>query len=81
MSWNIEGFPQKIFDIELLNYLVQFDVFGLLETWECTSDLFENLFPSHQCLFCPAIKGSKFGRAMSGVMVYIKNELMNYVKM
>lgn len=67
-------------DKELLSYLSRFDVFGLLETWECLPEQFTNIFPTHHCLFCPAVRSSRFGRAMSGTIVYVKNELMKYVK-
>ena len=80
LSWNIEGFSKKVNDSELMDYLSSFDIFGLLETWECCPDGFENIFPEHSCLFMPAVKVSKYGRAMSGIMVYIKTKLMQYVK-
>ena len=80
LVWNIEEFSNKLEDHELMSYLSSYDIFGLLETWECSSDQFVNMFPSHHCQFLSALKRSNVGRAMSGVIGYAKTYLLKYVK-
>ena len=63
-----------------MKYLSSFHIFGLLETWKCEPDQFINLFINHKCLFCPATRLSKYGRALSGTVVYIENSIANQVK-
>ena len=79
MCWNIEGISNKLYDTEILNYLSNFDIFALVETSESSEDNLLNL-PNHKCLFCPAVRSSQYGRAMSGIGVYIRNSLVQYFK-
>ena len=55
LCWNIEGICSKLYDQELLDYLSSFDIFALLETWECSQEGWPCLFPNHECLFSPAV--------------------------
>ena len=80
MCWNIEGISNKLYDTEILDYLSNFDIFALVETWESSENNLLNLFPNHKCLFCPAVRSSQYGRAMSGIAVYIRNSLVQYFK-
>lgn len=42
--------------------------------------LSSDAFPSHNCYFLPAIKHANFGRAMGGLSVYVKNNMLNSIK-
>ena len=80
LCWNIEGTSSKLYDQELLDYLSNFDIFTLLETWECSQEGLTNLFPGHECLFCPAVRQSQYVRAMSGIAVFIKHSIVKHFK-
>ena len=67
-------------DTELLNYLEGFDIFGLIETWVTESDVIDNLFPDYTYFFKSAVNSVAGGRAMSGIVVYVKRSISQYVK-
>ena len=79
ISWNIEGLKYKLHDNDLTYFLKSFDIFGLLETWVCDATELRDVFNDYFCMFCPAKKEKKFGRAMGGIAVYLKNYLKNYI--
>ncbi|MEW8548565.1 MAG: endonuclease/exonuclease/phosphatase family protein, partial [Candidatus Thiodiazotropha sp.] len=79
ISWNIEGLKYKLYDHDFINFLKSFDIFGLLETWVCDVTEIRDSFSDYFCMFCPAKKEKKFGRAMGGIAVYLKTYLKNYV--
>ncbi|MCG8032574.1 MAG: endonuclease/exonuclease/phosphatase family protein [Candidatus Thiodiazotropha taylori] len=80
MCWNIEGLKYKLGDRDFVNFLNQFDIFGLLESWSCDINEFRDVFNDYFCMFCPARKDKKFGRPMGGVVVYLKKYLNRLVK-
>ena len=79
ISWNIEGLKYKLHDNDLTYFLKSFDIFGLLETWVCDATELRDGFNDYFCMFCPAKKEKKFGRAMGGIAVYLKNYLKKYI--
>ena len=80
LSWNINGLRNKLTDFEFIAYLERFDIFSVIETWEnVKSDDILNLFPNHFSIFCAAEKVSKFGRAMGGIIVFIKKQYKQFI--
>ena len=80
LSWNINGLRKKLTDFEFIAYLERFDIFSVIETWEnVESDDISNLFPNHFSIFCAAKKVSKFGRAMGGIIVFIKKQYKQFI--
>ena len=80
LSWNINGLRNKLTDFEFIAYLERFDIFSVIETWEnVESDDISNLFPNHFSIFCAAKKVSKFGRAMGGIIVFIKKQYKQFI--
>ncbi|MEW8547342.1 MAG: reverse transcriptase family protein, partial [Candidatus Thiodiazotropha sp.] len=63
-----------------MSYLEHFDIFSVVETWEdVNSDVISNLFPNHFSIFCAAKKVSKFGRAMGGIIVFIRKQYRQFI--
>jgi len=56
---------------EVINYLKQFRIFCLVETWELTSDNLLSHFPDHVSFHVNAFKQGMFGRLMCGISLYI----------
>jgi hypothetical protein len=56
--------------------LTIFDIIGLNETWEEHNENTKHVLNSHTCYFLPALKKKKHGRAMCGMSVYCRNELV-----
>lgn len=80
LSWNIDGLRNKLTDFEFISYLERYDIFSILEKWETVkSDDILNLFPNHFSIFCAAEKVSKFGRAMGGIIVFIRKQYEQFV--
>lgn len=80
ICWNIDGLKNKLTDLDCISYLQKFDIFGLIETWEQTeNEVTKDLFPDYNSVFCAAIKTAKHGRAMSGLIVFIRKRLEKLV--
>lgn len=63
----------KIIDFTLINFLAQFDVFSLLETFITEVDyaLVVSYFKQFNLRFTPAVKDNVFGRAVGGSLIGI----------
>ena len=56
-----------------------FDMFCIIETWELmNSDMIKNTFADYVSIFCAAEKTARYGRAMGGIIVFIKEEFKEY---
>ena len=76
---NVEGVEQKLGEPDYVNYIEQFDIYGMVETWTGANFDFTSYFNSHTVLHSPGIKLSKMGRRSGGVILLIKDSLMKYV--
>jgi len=72
LSWNIEGLVNKI-SSDLVNFLGQFHIFGLQETWDAEPDVkfYSSYFPNYTIFFCKAKRSLVGGRSMGGVIVFV----------
>ena len=71
---------KKLHDDEFIDFLSDFDVVSLQETFMINNDLPPNVFPSFMSpFFSPALKISSHGRGSGGVIVLVKQNLKNYV--
>ena len=52
----------------------------MLETWVIEVSEVRNILPGYVCFDIPAFKYEKLGRPMCGILVYVKNNLIKYVK-
>lgn len=80
MTWNIEGLLPKLKFPELITYLNQFDIFALSETWVQNCNLVENIFQNFDCYFCAVRKNKSFGRAMAGLVVFVRHSVCKNIK-
>ena len=72
-------YNRTISDVDFITYLKTFDMFCIIETWEViNSDTVKNLFADYIYIFCAAKKTARYGRAMGGIIVFIKQEFMEY---
>ena len=81
MCWNIEGLQNKLDNCDILNYLKQFDihVVALLETWKVENSDVRNILCGYTSFEIPAFKYENVGRPMCGIIVYVKNHIMQFV--
>lgn len=80
LSYNIHGLENKIANVGFFDYVRSFDIFSLLETHvvaDKTSN-FNKYFANYNIYWIPAIKLSKFGRAIGGSLFGIKKTLKNF---
>lgn len=81
LTWNIDGITNKLNDKDFINYLLSFDIFCVLETWlQTLSDDISSMFSGHICIFVPAKKLSRFGRAMGGIILFINKTYEKYIR-
>ena len=78
--WIIDGLLSKVNDVELMNYLRENDIFGLVETLISDRSSVNNLFSDFDCHFCSALKHLKHGRSMAGIKVYVRKSVARFVK-
>ena len=55
-------------------------IIGLLETWVEDQSLINHVLPDFDRYFFNAVKRSKFGRPMAGLVVYINRSISKYIK-
>ena len=79
MSWNIEGLAARLTEPGFLDYLYNFDICCLQETFTGADFDFDTKFDSHLIYHCPGIKLSRHGRRSGGVLVIIRSALARYV--
>ena len=84
MTWNVQGLKNRLSlcKTKVIDFLLEFDVINLQETWAENSLEFRDLlnnkgytgFSTHYQ------KTSKYGRCPGGVVVYIKNSVLEGIK-
>ena len=81
ISYNIDGLANKLLDNSFLEFLEDFDIICLVETFMANNDLPKHLFSSFckPAFFSKAFRLSTYGRCSGGVIVLIKQTLRNLV--
>ena len=72
---NVEGLKNKLDDNDLIQYLRQFDLICLVETWLDDASKLICLFHDYALFECPAFKSLKGGRNMGGIIVLLRKPL------
>lgn len=77
LSYNVAGLRSKISDNFFLNFISEYDIFFLFETFvlEEKINFFSNYFVNYKLVWVPAIKSSKFGRPSGGMLFGIKSTI------
>ena len=81
-TWNCEGWIHKFQVADIINYLSQFDIFCLSETFVKHEQKYDS-FPDHEVFIAKATRLSKHGRSSGGSMIFIRNKFskdLKYVK-
>ena len=79
LSWNIEGFFQKIAEADFIDFVHNFDIVCLVETFHSKTITSLDGFSDFICFSSPGIKLSRRGRCSGGVLVMIKKTYDVYV--
>ena len=79
LTWNINGLKQKLKDEKLRNFLKQYDVIGLQETWGEEKDEFAAWLPGYKAFVKAGQRTSKYGHCSGGVIVFVKDTLADSV--
>lgn len=77
LSYNIAGLKSKVKSALFLNFVMQFDIFVLLETFVMSDDakLFCDYFGDYRLCWVSASKTSRMGRACGGKLLGIRSSL------
>ena len=78
LHWNIGGLLSKINDKDFVSYICLFDFVCVVETF--MEDFQSNVFAGYSVFCKPAIKFTKQGRRLGGIVCLIKNELIRVVR-
>ena len=83
LFWNVTGLKGKFYGYthssnQFKNYLKQFEIIGLAETWAKDSDSFDLAGYNSFSVIRPKIK--ERGRCSGGIVVYIKENLLKVTK-
>ncbi|WAR16569.1 hypothetical protein MAR_031163, partial [Mya arenaria] len=73
-------FKSKLFSTNIIEFIKQYDVIGIQETWDCDSDYCNKYFNEYTCFSCNAKKSCAGCRAMGGVTVLVKYNIASYFK-
>ena len=65
-------------DREFLNYIEEYDVISLLETWCTNVKKLYNLLPGYKCFGKVGQKTKKKGRCSGGIVVFVKEKYINH---
>lgn len=78
LSYNICGLKNKIKDKFFLDFLNNYDIFCLLETFieENHELVYSNYFQNYKLLWVSATRMAKFGRAIGGILICCRTELI-----
>ena len=73
--WNIHGFHNHAFNSSLCEYLSQYDIIGICETWVYNDlERVKSWLSKHTCYAKRGLRNSRFGRFSGGLAVYVKNK-------
>ena len=75
VCWNIEGLPSKVYEPGFLNYLANFDICCLVETFTSCDFDFGNHFSEYNVFHSAALKLSHRGRRSGGILILVKKVL------
>jgi hypothetical protein len=78
LTWNVGGLKGR--NALLLEYVINYDIIGLIESWVTDISDYDNLLDGYKCFYCQAKKSVHGGKNMGGVIVYVRDHLVNYVK-
>ena len=70
MSWNCEGLKNKVKSSDFINYVKEFCIIGLIETW-CERGMNFQL-PGYLCFSQNVEKRNRTGRVSGGISVFVK---------
>lgn len=82
ISWNVNGLLRKLTDLEFINYVQNYDILLLSETWLTKKDHLNfdiNGYISEH-IFGNKSAGVKKGRYSGGISIYYKNCLKDKIK-
>lgn len=79
LSYNINGLENKYLYPTFFQYITQYEVFLLLETHleRGKMERAKTYFIGYQLVFEPAIRVHRFGRAIGGIIIGIKQEMID----
>ena len=80
MLCNIAGLVNILKDGDWIDYVNEFDVVSLTETYTDKGLDISYVFPNFKVYIAPALKLSHQGRRSGGVMVMVKKQFVSYVK-
>ena len=61
------------------NYLANFTIVSICETWARTKDEFSEFLSSHKCFSCFKKRASNTGRYYGGISVYVSFEISKFI--
>lgn len=79
LTWNINGLKQKTQDENLKDYLQQYDIIGLQETWSEDKHDFSTWLPGYKMFTKEGLRTSKYGHCSGGLIVLVKDEISHGV--
>ena len=80
LTYNIDGLLSKMCDSTFLNFVNDYDIVCLVETFMPENTLPQKIFPSFKVFFTPAFKLSKQGRCSGGVIVLVKKTFVPFIE-
>jgi hypothetical protein len=79
LVWNINGLLSKIKDSSFVSFVCEFDFICLVETFVESFD--SSLFAGYSIFCKPAFKLSKQGRRSGGVVCFVKDTFLPFIKL
>ena len=80
LAWNVEGLLDKLTDDDFYEFITNYDICCLSETFTQFSFDFNMKFNDFLYSHCAAVKHSRLGRASGGVLMLIKKDIEEYVQ-
>ena len=79
MCWNICGLINKVNLPHVVKFCKNFDIFAFVETWVCQAEEYWYAIDGFSTYVNDALRFSKQGRRMGGLIVYVTQSLTQYV--
>lgn len=80
LMWNVEGLLEKLTDDDFCEYIYNFDIVCFCETFTFPNFDFRMKFNEYNFVHNAATKFTRMGRPSGGVILLIKKEIEEYVK-
>ena len=77
VTWNVQGLNKHVNNIDLIEYLSDFDIIFLCETWSKLSKEFDNFLDGFTNFDRVRVKNPQAIRNSGGVNVFISNRLVD----